>query len=476
MRKLIRNRRASVLVLISLSATTLIALAGLAIDVGLAYRQHSAMQVACDAAALAGVVQPPPSQTPGQDLMLQEARRFAQLNGFSDGVSGVAVTGQIPPGSPNDYEVVITSQFAPLFTALVGVRMFTMSVGATARAFSQMPVDINGGGLPGQSNNVTTLSAFGPYAMFSFGDAYGTMFLDSGRVNPAYNPNGYDFQVTVPANYRTVFNTNHLVVQIFDPDTGDNAGGATNGTDEIRDLNPNIPANQIPADYDRLTKTRYTLTTVPNGFRDLTTQTQVATATYGQDSTTSDKWITPSGFDINLDNYPGVTQFRLNVKTLNGASENGYLLRAGPPAMATTADWSTANSNFNTAAKQDALNMIKSSGYLPLNFNTSSTQTASIGLGQLPPANGTPYSVHILKFDTDVGAVSVGYRDTNGNTWPGALAANGQFKTDTFSLPGTYPGGKLTADYRAGGTDTSSWSMTYDGSSPGLPSTVKLIK
>ena len=39
------------------------------------------------------------------------------------------------------------------------------------------------------------------------------------RVNPAYNANGYDFQVTVPANYRTLFGTNRLVVQLDPPDS-----------------------------------------------------------------------------------------------------------------------------------------------------------------------------------------------------------------------------------------------------------------
>lgn len=477
MRKVLSNRRGGVLVLIGVSATTLIALAGLAIDVGLAYRQHCTMQMACDAAALAGVVQLPPAQTPGQDLMIQEARRFAALNGFSHGVNGCTVTGAIPAGSPNDYEVVITSNFTPLFVAMVGVRMFNMSVSATARAFSQLPVDINGGGLPGQANNVTTLSAFGPYALFSNGDAYSARFLDNGRVNPSYNANGYDFQISVPANYRTMFSTNRLVVQIFDPDTGHNSGGATDGNDEIRARNGNIPSSQIPADFNQLTTTKYTITTVPNGFKDLTSQVQIATATYRDNAATSNVWVTPTGFDINLDDYPDVTQFRLNVKTLNGSSENGFLLRAGPPGLASSSDWSTSNSNFNTAAKRDALNMIKSSGYLPLNFNRpGTTETAAIGLGTLPPANGVSYRVHILKFDTDVGAVSIGYRDSNGNTWPGLLSAGGQFRTDTFTVPASYPGGKLTADYRAGGTDTSSWSMTYEGSAPGLPGTVKLIK
>ena len=467
-----RRRQGAVLVLIAVGAATLIGMAGLAIDVGLAYRQHAAMQMACDAAALAGVVQLPASQTGGTDNMLAEAKRFAGLNGFTDGQNGCTVTGSIPTGSPNDYRVIITSNFAPLFTALVGAKRFTMSTAATARNFSRLPVSITGGGNPGQSNSITTLSVFGPYAYHSYGDAYSTKYLQNGQPNPSYNPNGFDFQITVPANYRTLFNTNILNVQVFDPDCGDNPGAASSGTDELRPNNTAAPAP--PAGFVQNTTTQYSVFTVPNGFKDLTTQTQIAQATYGQDASVSNIWVTPTGFSINLDDYPGVTSFRLNVKAINGSSENGFNLRAGPPSLNQSTDWATTQADFSTAAKRSALDMIQASGLLPLNFDGSGT--ANIGLGTLPAANGTPYRVHIMKFDTDVGATGVNYTDTLGNTYPGTLAGNDQFAEDIINIPGTYAGGSLTAHYTAGASDTSSWSMTYEGAAAGLPGVVKLIE
>ena len=42
------------------------------------------------------------------------------------------------------------------------------------------------------------------------------------------------------------------------------------------------------------------------------------------------KWVRPDGFSFDTNTY-GTSDFRINVQTLDGSSENGFDLRAGPP-------------------------------------------------------------------------------------------------------------------------------------------------
>jgi len=465
-----RKRKGSVLMLVAVSMVTLIAVAGLGIDVGMMYRMRAQMQLAADAASLAAAVQVSADQ-------LATAKKFSSLNGFTDGVGGCTIGGGMVAGTPTDYQITIAQPYLTLFVGLVGAKKIDLQVQSVARYSSQMPISINGGGTPGNASNLATLSCFGPYALFGNGDAYSTMFLNDGTANPCYNRNGYDFVITIPSNYQTLFSTNKLVVQLYDPDCR-NSG--SNSIDEIRD--PNSGSSQypitLPAGFVKNTKTQYTVFTVPNGLKDLTTQTQIAQATYCTETATERLWVTPAGFSIDLTAYPGVTQFRLNAKAIAGSSENGYFLRAGPPSLEQTTDWTTTQFSALSTEQQAALDNIKATGYLPLNINSSGT--LDINLGTLPAANGVPYNVSILKFDTDVGASRWGitYTDTNSiiNYQGENNTAGAAFKTDTIPIPSDYPGGTLTAHYTGGASDTSSWSMTYLGNAVGNPGKVKLIQ
>jgi hypothetical protein len=458
------DRKGSVIALMAVSLTMLVGMAGLGIDVGMAYRHRAAMQLACDAAALAACVESNDANA------LAKARQLAGANGFVHGENGCQVTGARVTGSRGDYDVTIIQPYLTTFVRAVGAT--SINVGTTARGHydSLAPININGGGTPGQSMGLTTLSLFGPYAWHSYGDAYSTKYLNNGQANPTYNPRGQDFLINLPANYRTLYG-NTLRVDVFDPDCG-NPGDVDDGTglaDEIRPKNTNVAT---PSGFSTTTQTRYSLYAVPGDPNDQTTHTLVtAPVTYGENDSTSQEWVTPSGFSINLDNHPGINTFRLNVTAISGSSENGFHLRAGPPTQAVDA-------NGDWVSPPAALNMISSTGVLPLNFN--GTGTATFQLGALPAAAGTPYTVRITKFDIDVGATrTVTYADSIGTSFPAGTVpnpANDVYSTDTIAIAASYAGANFRVNYQAGGQDTSSWVMSFDGSAPGIPGKVKLVR
>jgi hypothetical protein len=87
----------------------------------------------------------------------------------------------------------------------------------------------------------------------------------------------------------------------------------------------------------------------------------------------------------------------------------------------------------------------------------------------------------IRKFDTDVGSLEVHYDyvapdGSVSEKFKGQLSTNGEFYTDTISLPLSYPGGKWRATYTAAANDTSVWEMSYEGGGPGKPGPIKLVQ
>ena len=150
--------------------------------------------------------------------------------------------------------------------------------------------------------------------------------------------------------------------------------------------------------------------------------------------------------------------FRINVQSIEGSSENGFNLRAGPP-LGRREEFNDENGTH-----------IAGSGRLPINFNTSGT--VRVQLGNVP-AGATQITVD--KFDTDVDSKSVVYTDGT-YSYTGKLTKNDEFLPDVLNLPANYPGGKWWATYEAGRQDTSSWSMRYSGPPSGRPPLVRLVE
>jgi hypothetical protein len=231
--------------------------------------------------------------------------------------------------------------------------------------------------------------------------------------------------------------------------------------DEIRSP-PGSPHPGLPSGQSNVTRTRYQLFAPDDTPNDVSDDTLIAEATYGTNTNTDMKWVTPPGFEIDVTDY-GPGNYRLNVKAIAGASENGFNLRAGPPGY----DYA------NPANTPELFNAHMSAvGLLPTNFNQSGVITTA--LGRIPSEAAT-LKVHVNKFDTDVGAKSVTYSDELGNTWSGTLSANGTWKEDVFTVPEDYPGSNLFATYTAGNQDTSVWYMYFEGYLPGQPGRVRLV-
>jgi len=446
----------SVLAFTCIFAVALFGMAALVVDIGRAYHSKADMQNASDAAALAGA-----DRLPDEEAALANALDLCEKNGYVQGQDGVNITCIRNPGGghPSWYQVEITKPIDYFLAPILGYDDGLIRTHAAAQITSALPININGGGQYG-INGIQNLSVFGPYAYYTYGDPRSPKWYDNGQTNPYYNKDGYNFTLDVPANYQAINGTNQMMVEIFDPETynsGDAQDAGVGKCDEIRTA-PGSPHQQPVSKY---TTTKYSLYAPDNTPGDYSDDVLIATKTYGPNdkAATDQKWISPSGYTVNLSTW-GVGTYRINVVTTDGSSENGFNLRAGPPR--------TTGVPFdpNNGTKIDAI------GSLPINFNVSGV--VNIELGEIPAEAGG-CNVYINKFDTDVGAQSIQYYDDLGHTWSGQLASNGTWKLDTLTMPAGYPGSKLHAKYTAGSQDTSEWEMYFDGYMPGAPVDLKLV-
>jgi Flp pilus assembly protein TadG len=433
--------------------------ASLVVDVGFIQRQRARMQNTCDAAALAGA-----KQLPNADTALTKARDMSSKNGYTHGESGVTLTGKQNPDGlhPGYYKVTLSKPINFFLAPIMGYKNGTITMSATAEYTSPLPIYISATTGQYGVNGIENLSSFGPYGEYDYGDCYSTRWLNNGQSNPNYQPNGYDFFVNVGNDYFAKNGTNQVCFQVYDPDcwnVGDAPDAGTGKVDEIRDA-PGSPHPQPSSKYDTTVFKLYAPDNTPDNFDD---DILIASATYTPSSHTTDlKWVTPSGFQINLATY-GYGRYRMNEQTTNGSSENGFNFRAGAPAKVVDppSNWNPNNGTAITAV-----------GSLPINFNVSGT--VDINFGYIPSA-AAGSNVYVNKFDTDVGAQSVSYYDDLGNHWSGTLATNGTFKLDTLVIPKNYPGSVLHAKYTAGSQDTSVWMMYMDGRLTGVPGVLKLV-
>ncbi len=459
-------------VYVALGLSVFIGCAALAVDMSFLHYRKAQAQKAADAAALAGAYNANDPATAAA-----KAVDYARYNGYDNGKmtfgesddKSVQVTGGGVPATGGIEYTVTVSRREPLFFAGVlkgfaGVR--DRRVGATAVALAvtsgPLPVNITGPDDYGSSTGKMNLSLYGRDGDYQNGDAYSVQYLNSNLTpNPRYKPEGYDFQINIDDGYRTK-NGNRLALQIFDPDTYNNGGDdAQNGlrVDEMRNgVVPGVTKTTV-------TRTQFTLYATDNN-------TPIATAIYGADSTTDMKWVTPDGFDIDLSQYPNLKTLRLNVKTLDGASENGFNLRAGPPGKTGepgqggngTTDFDSANGTSITAM-----------GRLPINFNDDGEVKVQLGTVSSDYAGR---DLKISNFDTDVGSKSIVYEVSSlpGQKWTGTLSANGTWATDTITLPSNYTTGIWTATYVAGRQDTSVWEMSATGSNTNTIDDVYLVR
>ncbi len=458
-----QRRRGSILVYMALGIATFIGVASLSVDMGNLYSRKARAQQAADAAALAGAYQ---LATFNADInnpgpAHDKARLYAARNGYDPNVAGVTVNTTYPiPGEPNRFQAQVRRIEPTFFARIFGVASSPVAATAVAEYSTFAPLNINGGGVYGQPDGPTSLSMFGPDGFYNNGDYRSVRRLAGGSDNKAYDGQGYDFQIFVPFNYTTTD------LEVFDPDchnagdepdAGRDAQGKLLRVDELR-----VPSGGrgTPANA---TTTRYSLYW-DGGDNNPNNDQLINSVEVGDDASMDLQWV--NLFSFNRTNYP-TGQFRLNITTIDGSSENGFNLRAGPPRAA------GAPFDPNNGTK------ITATGFLPMNFNGNGN--TGITLGDVP-REAAGKQLMIKKFDTDIQSQRVVYTYTNpdgtesNRFFDGVLSGNGEFVTDTIDVPADYQGGTWRAIYTAGNQDTSVWEMSYTGGGPGRPGDIRLVR
>ncbi len=516
--------------------------AAIVIDVGLLYQRKAAMQRAADSAALAGAYTLANFGTPynayinaGRMAERPENGGYTKVSSLPGSFSSnyVANVGNskftvtYPATDENGvqhnnwFKVTISRPESALFGGMWPLNKSSYAVAASATALydTLAPLEIKGTGEYGVAPGPVNLSVFGPKGRYSFGDCYSTEKLNDGKPNPAYNGKGYDFKVNVPANQ------NRTVVEIFDPDCYNGNGSpdaSANAIDELR----TFTGSGKPSDA---TTTKYTLYW-DRGTADTADDLEIGSRAWGGDGAATDmKWA--EAFEFNRRDYP-TGNFRLNVTSISGSSENGFDLRAGPKREETTTYETEryissyrhyrgytdrrlqgylqsgtyvdipANSNYDFYDDKDPIyserqkavvnpapnwnpnngTSIQAIGHLPINFNISGT--VKMALGKVPPQAGGGELI-IRNFDTDIQSRSIKYTcdKISGpyqGGWRGTLSTDGTFATDTIRIPDEYrnlaESGTWYAEYIAGNQDTSVWDMSYTGVGDGAPGKIKLVQ
>ena len=481
------RRRGVAFVYTAFFLVVLVGVAAMVIDMGLAYREKRQMQEACDSAALAGAWQL--AHFKSVNTAINEAVKYAKLTengGYENGVNNCTVLAYYPAreyqsqptsvsgNADNDrwFRVLIQRPKPTFFTFLYGRKNIMISTTAVATYTVTAAMDATGTGVYGADPGTVNLAVFGPSGYYNSGDPYSTMYLPNGNANPNYNPGGLDFQVQVPTSMT------NTTVDVFDPDCY-NAGNVASPLAGSR-IDELWTSSGAVGSSANATTTKYTLYYDAGTPDDPTDDTIVGSPlSYGNNSTTDMRWNSLFSFNRADAAYKkdgdgkalangAMGNFRLNVTTTGGASENGFGLRAGPARA--------SNTSFDSTNGTKIIGV----GHLPINFNIDGTATIRLGT---VPTSAAGKEVIIRKFDTDVqqssgAANTVTYTCSSlpGKSWSGQLSGNGLFATDTISVPSTYTEGTWSVTYTAGRQDTSMWDMSYTGYGPGTPGSIKLIR
>jgi Flp pilus assembly protein TadG len=135
-KRTLRNENGQVLVIAALAMSSLLGFVGLATDVGMLFRTRRNIQIAADAAAVAGAVDYLYNGT--VTSAKSAAKAASSSNGFTDGTSGATVTVNIPPASgPNAgnaafVEAIVSYPRKTMFMSMFGFRKMTIKTRAVA--------------------------------------------------------------------------------------------------------------------------------------------------------------------------------------------------------------------------------------------------------------------------------------------------------------------------------------------------------
>jgi Flp pilus assembly protein TadG len=492
--------RGQIVVMFAAGIPLFLGVMALVIDVGSIWNESIHVQLAAEAAALAGVPYMPGDFATASSV----ARSEAAKNGYA-AATGSTVTPAVNAESDQRLDVTITSNFGTYFLRVFG--MATVKVTRVATAEYTLPVPM---GSPlssyGDNSGRFWAAAESEGANRSYGDAFGTYYNPSPTLNNQYDPNGYQYAVVIPAGAGA---TN---IDLYDPTfcaVGDQKG---TGDHWIPWDSTNWPA----------VSTYYTLWSDPAATPlDYSDDVQVTSSgtlfeakrqvdhsvTYRDPNATWPSSSYASLPDCTNDPYhnawwtfatittPGT--YRLQVTTTNPvnpldqrgtSAENMWSLRAVPtnPAyrpyvyglgrMVIYANVATGMTNFYLG-RIDAVHAGKTM-VIQLFDPGDAAGNASLQILQ-PTATG--YVPATFNYSADTNAVS-GYRSGTGltsltTTVNGSSRYNNSWVTLTVPLPKTYtaplppgePAGtlggwwKISYTYDSATTDTTTWQVSIRG-------------
>jgi uncharacterized repeat protein (TIGR01451 family) len=183
--------------------------------------------------------------------------------------------------------------------------------------------------------------------------------------------------------------------------------------------------------------------------------------------------------DIYVDPVDGSRSLFLDVRGVEGASENGFDLWAGPRYQTVPSEVNARNvdiilhpGDYHSSAGATLFGI----GHLPMNSNH--TEVVTLTLAYIPPA-WPGRTLRVSQFDNDTGTTGVTFLfDTMPyDDWhhEGQLSGNNRWEHNDFTVPSepdhTFYGGFFQAVYNAGGYDTFGWKMTI--SQPDLSGSTK---
>lgn len=255
--------RGQVLVIFAVGLLTFMSLSALVIDVSWYWANTLRVQRAADSAALAGVVSLP-GDVPGA---VSFALAAASTNGYGGLVNACAPDNVTPanlpgicarPDSINDRQlnVTVSAPVGTFFMRVIGIDSVTAT--RTAKARYELPVpmgsplnyygvyqlcDVSGSCVAQPDAVSGTLASQGFFGAIegqgsnrSTGDAFAPNYDGKPTINSQYNPQGYDYTVTVSQAGSTIW--------IFDPTFCATATKSSGGHAGAGDhwLGPNTPA------------------------------------------------------------------------------------------------------------------------------------------------------------------------------------------------------------------------------------------
>ena len=188
-----RRGRGQILVIFAMSIGLLFGLMAIVVDVGNWWNESLHVQLASEAAALAGVPYMPGDFTTATTKAKDEARR----NGFTTS-TGTTVTTAIDPASDRRLDVTISRQYNTIFLGLLGMPRVTITRQAVGEYTLPVPM---GSPLDSFGDNSggfwTVVAAQGSDR--GNGDAFGSYYNPNPTLNNQYLQKGYDYAIDVPA-------------------------------------------------------------------------------------------------------------------------------------------------------------------------------------------------------------------------------------------------------------------------------------